>query len=109
MIKTVLKNNLKKRKPNKGYVNFRLLKKREGNDLHHFLDSFIGGTKQNDYLLAEIDAEFHRRVHYKKQTITEIDEMKMLLNCLEGLFDYVEFLEEALAKNENAVGGLLKK
>lgn len=92
MIVTVLRNNLKYRE-NKAYVKWRAENKEGNNENHHLTGSFMGGKKHCDLLLAEILPEFHEKVTYKKHKITEIDEYKMLINCLEGLFNYVEHLQ----------------
>jgi len=104
MIVKFLKNRLRKRERNKNYIDFRLNTKQKGWDLHHLLGSFIGGKKQNDFLLAEIPAIVHTVITVNRKP-TEAEELDMLANSLEGIFDYVEHLEQELFKAKNLIHG----
>lgn len=99
MIVKMLKHRLKKRDRNKNYLRFRLNQKKAGNDLHHLLGSYLGGKKQNDYLLAEISSLQHTIITNNRGA-SEAEENEMFINSLEGLFDYVEFLEQELFKSK---------
>lgn len=87
----ILKSRLRQR-TNKRYVKWRAEQKKQGAELHHLLGSYLGGKKQNDYLLAEITQLEHKRVHYKKP-FDEAEFITHLIASLEGLFDYIEYLE----------------
>lgn len=90
----ILKNRLRKR-VNKQYVNWWIHnQKPHGTEGHHLLESFIGGSKWNDLLLAGIYKNIHVALHYKKQEIDEQILTEMFLQSLESLFDYVEHLQE---------------
>lgn len=92
MIQQILKNRLKQR-TNKNFVKWRAgNKKNRNNELHHLLESFIGGKKQNDYLLAEINKRLHSRIHYKKK-LSDDEFIGLFIESLESVFDYIEFLE----------------
>ena len=90
-----LKHNLRPRY-NKNFVKWRYSnKKNKSSDLHHILGSMLGGNKLNDYLLAEIDSDYHREItSNRKATPDEIDEM--MIDALNGLFDYIEDLEKII-------------
>lgn len=90
---------------NKNFVKFRSDNKRDkANELHHIAGSVMGGKKLNDYLLAEIDKEFHTVITYNREpTQDEVDEM--MVDAIEGMSDYIEALEKTIillnAKNKN--------
>lgn len=81
---------------NKNFVKWRFDRKTSKfNELHHIAGSVMGGRKLNDYLLAEIDNEFHTVITYnRKPTQDEIDEM--MVNAIEGMSDYIEDLEKTI-------------
>lgn len=58
-------------------------------EIHHLLESFIGGKKHNDYLLYPVDKQRHSDIHYKNE-ITEEEFIEGLLFSLEKLFDYIK-------------------
>ena len=53
----------------------------------------MGGKKWNEYLQAEISPLFHQVITYQREP-TEDEFIDMLLDSLEGVFDYIEWLEE---------------
>lgn len=92
MIIKHLKNNLKTREPSPQYKKFRAEQKMQGNDLHHLIGSTLGSKKLNDYLLAEIPAQFHTVITYQRRATVD-EQLSMLVDCIEGLIDYIEKLE----------------
>jgi len=91
----MLRNRLHPRY-NKNFVRWRAKNKlNKYNELHHIAGSVMGGKKLNDYLLAEIDKEFHTIITYNREpTQDEVDEM--MLDALNGMFDYIEELEKTI-------------
>ena len=81
---------------NKDFVKYRIeRKKNKSNELHHIAGSVMGGKKLNDYLLAEIDKEFHTVITYNREpTQDEVDEM--MVDAIEGMSDYIEALEKTI-------------
>ena len=81
---------------NKNFVKFRVdNKKNKSDELHHIAGSVMGGKKLNDYLLAEIDKEFHTVITYNREpTQDEVDEM--MVDAIEGMSDYIEALEKTI-------------
>lgn len=81
---------------NKNFVKWRYAnKKNKSNELHHIAGSTLGGSKLNDYLLAEIDKEFHTLITYNRApTQDEIDEMEV--DAINGMSDYIEDLEKTI-------------
>lgn len=91
MLYNILRNRLRQR-TNKQYVKWRAEKKQGQTELHHIIKSFMGGKKQNDLLLAEILSEYHQEITYKREP-SEPEFIDMLINSLENLFDYIEYLQ----------------
>lgn len=90
-----LRHNLTPRY-NKIFVKWRHSQKKNKNtDLHHILGSVLGGRKLNDYLLAEIDSQLHTDITYKRKA-TEQEFDMMLIDSLEGVFNYIEHLEKTI-------------
>ena len=89
-LKKILRNRLKVRK-NPQYLKW-LSEKYKGQQLdrHHIISS-VYGLKLNDLLIAMISHEEHMKGHYKANTE---DFEANLLDALENLFNYVEFLQE---------------
>ncbi len=95
MIK-LLRNRLKRR-INKQYVKWWIENKKiPGNEGHHLLAS-IGGKKWCDLLMCNVTLELHNRLHYHKDSITELDKNVMIIESFENLFDYIENLQEELS------------
>ena len=93
MLYKILRNRLKQR-TNKNYVKWRAERKViKTNELHHILKSFMGGRKQNDYLLAELTPEAHKLITYTREA-TDDEFLEMFLMALENLQDYVDYLED---------------
>lgn len=89
----ILRNRLKQR-TNKNFSQWRFNNKKDcSNENHHILKSFLGGKKQNDYLQAEITQKLHNEITYKREA-TEEEFIEMLINSLEAVFDYIEYLEK---------------
>ena len=57
------------------------------------LKSFMGGGKHNDYLLAEISPELHKKIHYG-DGISNEELTRLFVNCLDEIFIYIEELEK---------------
>lgn len=96
MLYKLLKNNLKQR-TNKNFVKWRVEhRKLKATEFHHLLGSFLGGKKQNDYLLAELPAELHKQIHYKQALSDEEFAWILVTDSLENIFDYIEYLESKL-------------
>ena len=95
MTSGMIRNRLKPRF-NKNFVKWRFAnKKNKAKELHHIAGSVMGGRKLNDYLLAEIDKEFHTVITYNREpTQDEIDEM--MVDAIEGMSDYIEHLEQTI-------------
>ena len=93
-LKTILKNRLKKRN-NKKFVKLvnELCRPQKEIEGHHLLESFMGGKKQNDLLIAFISPMFHKIITYEREP-TEEEFIDMLVNALENLFDVLEMLLE---------------
>ncbi len=93
MIK-LLKNRLKRR-INKQYVKWWIENKRNPtNEGHHLLSSFVGGKKQNDLLMCNVNIGLHDKLHYHKELVTELETNEMIIESLDSIFDYVEFLQK---------------
>ena len=96
----ILKNRLRQR-TNKNFVKWRFENKiLKENELHHLLESFIGGKKQNDYFLAEIPKQMHKDIHYKNK-LTEDEFIALFVISLEYLFDYIEKLESEIKEAQD--------
>ena len=96
----LLKNRLKKR-TNKQAVKWFFENRRKYNhQLHHLLSSFVGGKKQNDLLLCNVTLKLHDDLHYHKEQITELDINEMIIESLDNVFDYVEFLQNEVLSFE---------
>lgn len=92
----ILRNRLKRR-TNKNYVKWAAEHKTtKTNENHHLLKSFIGGRKQNDYLLAELTPEFHKLITYVREP-TDDEFLEMLIAALENLQDYTDYLEDTVS------------
>lgn len=92
MLYQILRNRLKQR-TNKNYVKWRAENKCvKSNELHHLLKSFMGGKKQNDYMLVEMTKEVHHLITYKREP-TENEFIDMFIMALENLQDYTDYLE----------------
>ena len=97
----LLKNRLKKR-ANKQYVKWWVVNKKHiGSEGHHLLSSFIGGKKQNDLLMCNVDLQLHNRIHYHKEQVTDLETNEMIIESFEHLFDYVEHLQGKLSSTSN--------
>lgn len=88
-LQKILRNRLRPRRSKKYVVWFGQNKVRLGH-AHHILES-VHNLKLNDYFLVDKTAEAHQAIHYKGQTENEF--LTDFLNSLEGLLDYVEYLE----------------
>lgn len=84
-LRLILKNRLSTR-DNKEYIQWRLERKRNFNDLDHI------AKKRNDLLLAERNHNEHISDEYKNYTDN-------FINALEELFTYVEYLQNKLNNN----------
>lgn len=99
MIKLNLKQILRNRvgpRINKRYVKWRAEKKK--NQLHHWLSSYLGAKKWNDYFLVDIEKKLHDdlEVGKQKQETEALYEIDFLVETFENLFDYIEELETKL-------------
>ena len=79
----ILKFNLRKRE-SKRYLEW-LANKDRHNEGHHVVG------KRNDYLIAKISSEEHKKVHHCTKDSTPFE--LLMVNALENLFDYIEHLE----------------
>ena len=96
MLYKILRNRLKRR-TNKNYVKWRAEHKTiKTNELHHLLKSFLGGRKQNDYLLVELTPEAHKMITYTREP-TEDEFLEMFLMAIENLQDYTDYLEDTVS------------
>ena len=103
MLYNILRNRLKPRH-NNNFVKWRAGRKvNKKYELHHWLESSMGGKKLNDYLLAEISEYLHKLLHYSKDKakLKEDNEIDFLIDSLENIFDYIEFLEQQLNEVKN--------
>ena len=97
MIHLILKNRLKQR-TNKNFVKWRVANRfLKDTEFHHLLGSFVGGKKQNDYLLAELPEKAHKEIHYK-HPLDEDEFISEFVKSLEFVFDYIEHFEEVTKK-----------
>ena len=93
MLYNILRNRLKQR-ANKEFVKWAAENKRNpNNEMHHIIKTFMGGKKQNDFLLAEIDHDFHTEITYKREP-SESEFIDMFIPALEQIFDYIIYLQE---------------
>ena len=93
MLYNILRNRLKQR-TNKEFVKWAAENKRNpNNEMHHIIKTFMGGKKQNDFLLAEINHDFHTEITYKREP-TENEFIDMFIPALENLFNYIEYLQD---------------
>lgn len=83
MIEKILKFNLKKRESRK-YLQW-LAERDKVREGHHIIG------KRNDYLIAKITSEEHKKAHAK--TNDALDFEKLLVNAIENILDYVNYLE----------------
>ena len=89
----ILRNRLKPRF-NKNFVKWRAGRKaNKSYELHHLLGSIMGSKKLNDYLLAEIDPNFHTIITYNRKA-TEDEFCEMLVDALDNIFEYIDELEK---------------
>ena len=97
----LLKHTLPQR-TNKRFVKRRYeRKKNKSYELHHLTKSFMGGGKHNDYLLAEISPELHKKIHYG-DGISNEEFTRLFVNCLDEIFIYIEELEKEIYDLHNA-------
>jgi len=93
MLYNILRNRLKPRQSKKQFSKWRYNSKvNKQNENHHILKSYMGGKKWNEYLQAEISPLFHQVITYQREP-TEDEFIDMLIDSLEGVFDYIEWLE----------------
>jgi len=95
-----LRNQLKPRKRNIEYLDWRAMKRSKSLEGHHILKSVKGMKKLNDMLIADISSGFHTEITYKRAA-TELEQTEMLVSALEDLFDYVEFLQDQFSSTSN--------
>lgn len=88
MIEKILKFHLKPRE-SKAYLKW-LAERDQHREGHHILG------KRIDYLIAKINSLMHKQVHAKNKEAPQFEEL--LLNALENLFDYIEYLEKKESK-----------
>ena len=92
-LKQILRNRITQR-TNKKFVKWRASHKR--GDLHHWLGSYQGAKKWNDYFLADIDKKLHNELERGKNKL-ELEseyEINFLIETFENLFNYIEELEK---------------
>lgn len=86
MLKKLLNFTLKPRE-SKAYMKW--LAERDGSrEGHHII------KKRNDFLIAKITSEQHKKVHYA--TPDALDFETLLVNAMENLMDYTEYLEKKI-------------
>ena len=85
-LRLMLRHRLPKSR-NKKYLQFHGERKRKGTDLHHIL-----GQKHNDYLIAEVPHEQHIK------NPNEFDFAELLIDAIEKMIVYIEFLEKNCIK-----------
>lgn len=83
MIEKILKFNLKRRESRK-YLQW-LAEQDQIREGHHIIG------KRNDYLIAKITSEEHKKVHAKTDDALDFDEL--LVRAIENILNYVEYLE----------------
>ena len=84
MLEKLLKFNLKPRE-SKAYLKW-LAERDQHREGHHII------KKRNDYLIAKITSEEHKKVHAATKDAPDFEQL--LVNALENLMDYTEYLEK---------------
>ena len=100
-LKQILRNRITQR-TNKRFVKWRVSFKK--GDLHHWLGSYQGAKKWNDYFLVDIDKKLHNELERGKNKM-ELEseyEIKFLIETLENIFNYIEKLEKEIYDLHNA-------
>lgn len=94
---TFIKHRISRRK-NKDFVEWFVYNKKNPNsEAHHLLGSDLGGKKCTDWLLVNVTSEMHKRIHYAKHSISPELENEFLVQAIENLIDYAEYLQRELA------------
>ena len=88
-LRSILRNRLKVYKSKK-YLKWFGSNKVQIGHIHHILES-VYGLKLNDYLLVDMSAEEHNRIHYAYQS--EDDFLNDFIQSLNSLMEYVAYLE----------------
>jgi hypothetical protein len=84
-----------KRRVNKQYVSWWVENKRiPGYEGHHLLESF--GKKWCDLLMCNVSSALHNRIHYHKEQIDDLERNEMIVESIENIFDYVEYLQDLI-------------
>lgn len=92
-LKKALKFRLKRRTNLKYERWWRLKKQKPYHECHHWLESFLGGSRINSYFLVNLKSQDHQDVHYKKEP-TEQQIIDWLLETIESMSDCIEELQE---------------
>ena len=87
-LKSALRHRLKPRR-NKKFVAMIKEKYPQG-ELHHLIESRLGGKKLNDLLLVPKTSAEHQKIHYSSQAEEEF--LEDFIKSLEIIFDTLEEL-----------------